>query len=771
MHTHLCLHGHFYQPPREDPWLDAVLPEASAAPAMNWNERITRESYTPLAFARRLDGQGRVMDIVNCYEWMSFNVGPTLMHWLENHAPATYARIVEADRRSVERLGHGNAMAQIHHHVIMPLASSLDKELEVAWGIHDFERRFSRRPDGMWLSEAAVDVPTLEVLAAHGIRYTLLAPRQIRSVAPIDDGEWRDVAEWEVDITRPYLVELPSGRSIAVFFYHGPISQAVAFEGLLRDGEKFWRRLTGDPAPGLRAVGTDGETYGHHFAFGEMALAYVIEQARLGRDDVRLTNFATFLAEHPPVMRARLHEPSSWSCVHGVERWRTDCGCTDGGHPEYDQKWRGPLRQALDMVKKNVDGHYFTRGRECFADPQTALREYGRVLAGSLDQAAFEAAHCKKKCGPAERRLGWTLLAMQAHALSAFASCAWFFDEISRIEPLNALTYALRAMELARETGAPDMERQVMDVLSVARSNRPEFGSGADLWRSQVAVRRETPARLAAQGLLTLWARHALPEPGETASVQWSGLGLTFTADPDGQADSVAPRSGVMIVSERLRVDSPAYRWRMCTDLSFSPLACRFEVEAENGPARNGGDANGVCIPATDLPWGKQQALAVEWARQSERVLWRDSVLAALGGCRMFLPWQEAQTDQPLGNSWMTLLPALCWNYCLGLPRGDAGEEHLADYLGRRAVSHPGTGELTFRLERELARLIADTEDALEGVRDAADVYARARRIGLSPSPWLAENALWSRRGDLPPDAARLAEEAFGFVPGLLDLR
>ncbi|MBU1247700.1 MAG: DUF3536 domain-containing protein, partial [Proteobacteria bacterium] len=386
--NYLCIHGHFYQPPREDPWMDLVQPEGTAAPSANWNERIVKESYAPLAWARRLDGEGRITELINCYEWMSFNVGPTLLSWMEQYAPEVYARLLEADRMSVLRFGHGNAMAQVYHHQIMPLASALDKEVEVAWSVTDFKARFGRNPEGMWLAETAVDYETLEVLADYDIRFTILAPNQAKALK--DGNGWQDAVEHAVDISCPWKVKLPSGRTIAVFFYNGPLSRAVAFENLLKDGEVFWRRVTGAHQGGLTSIGTDGETYGHHYPFGEMALAYVLEMARIGRDDFRLTNYASYLAAHPPTGEVKLHENSSWSCLHGVERWRSNCGCCDGGHAGWHQRWREPLRTGLNVLKESIDEHYFNVGKTLFKDPHNALVSFGMFLCGSIDIKAFK---------------------------------------------------------------------------------------------------------------------------------------------------------------------------------------------------------------------------------------------------------------------------------------------------------------------------------------------------------------------------------------------
>jgi alpha-amylase/alpha-mannosidase (GH57 family) len=381
-----------------DPWLAAVLPEGSAAPCTDWNQRITRESYAPLARARRLDNLGRISEVLNCYEWMSFNAGPTLLNWMAKADPDLVSLMVRADRASIERLGHGNALAQAYHHMIMPLATAEDRAIEIRWAIDDFRHYFGREPEGMWLPECAADLPTLESLAGQGIRFVILAPRQAAAV--VENGTAFPVNERSLKAGEPYRVALPSGKSITAVFYHGGVSQAIAFEGLLRNGENFWQRIVGEAGnlarqgreSSLLTLATDGETYGHHFTFGEMALAYVLAQGASGRDNIHLTNLPAYIAAHPPVREVLIREPSSWSCAHGVERWRGDCGCTDGGHPGWNQRWRGPLRSALDVARDAVKQHFFTAGQECFKDAGAALAAYGEVLAAPQKAASFAAA-------------------------------------------------------------------------------------------------------------------------------------------------------------------------------------------------------------------------------------------------------------------------------------------------------------------------------------------------------------------------------------------
>lgn len=750
MGTKLCIHGHFYQPPRQDPWLGCVLPEGSAAPGLNWNERICRESYAPLAFARRLDGRGRITELVNCYSKISFNAGPTLMAWLEEAEPSVHARLVEADKDSARRFGHGSAMAQIYHHVIMPLASPLDKEVEVAWGVMDFEARFGRKPEGMWLSEAAVDVPSMEALAAAGIRFILLAPRQARAVRD-EQGVWRDVDEGSLDIYQPYGVELPSGRSLAVFFYHGGLSQAVAFEGLLRDGEAFWKRIQQGARPGLLTLGTDGETYGHHFTFGEMALAYVLAQADEGRDGLELTNLASYLAENPPTRQVRLHEPSSWSCVHGVERWRSDCGCSTGGHPGWNQQWRAPLRRVMDGLKQAVDKHFFEAGRLLFREPKQALIDYGRTLAKSQAHDDFAASHFLSGISSQDRTRAWKLLAMQQWALAGQASCAWFFDEVSRIEPLNALTFGLRAAELAAETGGPgDLERMLEQGMAEARSNDPRLGTGLDLFRDQVLPRRETPTTLVAQALLSLRAKQEIPMPGDSAEIRWPLLHARVNLEAASDDDSLWGALELALPFEAQGNEALFFSERFNT---VNPLQSRFRVSQENGHP----DSE-EWRTANELPWNKRQALALlfaEHAARKERQS-QDQSAALLAG--MFLPPQEAQQTQNQAVDWLTLWPGLARAYVEGLELPEEQRVFLADFLRRPGPDHPGALSVARDVEERAMELLR--QDYPPHGRLTAMVR-RCRELDLPVNWWHAQNLVWAL--DASSEEARELRREFGF--------
>ncbi len=487
---YLCIHGHFYQPPRENPWLGVVEVQDSAAPFHDWNERITHECYAPNTRARLLDGRGKIINLLNNYAWMSFNVGPTLLQWMSTSAPEVLRGIVEADRLSQERRrGHGNAIAQVFNHMILPLAGPRDKRTQVLWGIAAFRRHFGREPEGMWLAETAVDLASLEALAESGIHFTVLAPRQARRWRKLGEKGWTEMSGG-IDPSRAYLCRLPSGRSIVLFFYDGIVSQQIAFERLLDHGDRFVSRLHQGFDPRrehhqLMHVATDGESYGHHHAHGDMALAYVLE--RLAQNpSVRLTNYGEFLELHPPEWEVEIHENSSWSCVHGIERWRADCGCKSRG--DWHQRWRAPLRQSLDSLKEQLDHLFSTRGRECFPNPWAARDAYIDVLLRPGEPAALE--HFLKEHGHADLDQNQTadalrLLEMQKDAMLMFTSCGWFFDEISGLETVQCLQYAARALALARQFGR-ELEPSLVEGLAAAPSNLTRFGDGATVWKQVV---------------------------------------------------------------------------------------------------------------------------------------------------------------------------------------------------------------------------------------------------------------------------------------------
>src|SRR5262245_44724829 len=521
----ICIHGHFYQPPRENPWLEAIESQDSAYPYHDWNERITAECYAANARARILDGENRIVAMVNNYASLSFNFGPTLLSWLEAKRPDVYAAIRDADRASAARFsGHGSAIAQPFNHAILPLADARDKTTQVAWGVRDFERRFGRKPEGMWLPETAVDTASLEALAAAGIRFTILWPHQASHVRPVrgDGGDWVAVPAEGIDPTRPYRVNLPSGREIAVFFYDGPVSRAVAFDPvLLSRGDHFAERLIGafDEArgrPEIVHVASDGETYGHHHRHGDMALAYALhtlEQA----GQARLTNYGEFLEKHPPTQEVRIVESTSWSCAHGVERWRSDCGCQTNAHPGWTQAWRAPLREGLDALRDALAPLFESGARELLADPWVARDDYVDVILDRSPETLgrFFARHGPRAPKDGDRIRALKLLEMQRHVQLMYTSCGWFFDDIGGIEARQILQYAGRALELAHDLfPGIDLETPFLETLARAKSNVPETGDGRRIYEDSVRPARVSLSRVAAHyGVYSLFTEYPESAP------------------------------------------------------------------------------------------------------------------------------------------------------------------------------------------------------------------------------------------------------------------
>ena len=506
----VCIHGHFYQPPREDPWLEEVALQPTAAPFLDWNERVTAECYRPFTAARLLAPDGRVESVVNLYSRISFNIGPTLFSWLDRHAPDVCTAVLEADAACLARCGHGAAIAQGYHHAILPLADPRDRETEVAWGVRDFEARFGRAPEGFWLPEMGVDVATLEALAAHDIQFTVLAPQQAARVrAP--GGDWRVVDPLSLDLNRPYACPLPSGRSIAVFFSNAGVAHDLAFGDLLSNGDRFAARLlaslTPNDRPQLVSVALDGETFGHHQTFGEMGLARALRDLD-SRPDLRVTVFGEFLAEHPPELEVAVRELTSWSCAHGVERWRADCGCASGLHPGWSQAWRSPLRAALVALRDTLRPAFEAEGALLFRDPWAARSASVDLVRDLSTEArtAFFALHAARPLSPDEEERALLHLELQRHLLMSFTSCGWFFDDIAGLEPVQVLRYAARACQLARLLGLPDPEPALGAALAGARGNTPEGPDGAAVWRDQVSPFVLDWPRLAAHfAVETLW--------------------------------------------------------------------------------------------------------------------------------------------------------------------------------------------------------------------------------------------------------------------------
>ena len=487
----ICIHGHFYQPPRENPWLEAIEKEDSAAPYHDWNERITAECYAPNGRSRIMNEQGRIARISNNYEKISFNFGPTLLSWLDEKAAVTLKGIQQADRFSQKnRSGHGNALAQAYNHIILPLAKSGDIRTQIRWAKAEFFKRFQREPEGLWLPETAVDLRTLTVLNQEGIKFTLLAPHQAKRFRPSGETSWTEV-QGTINPRHPYWCALPNGQRINLFFYDGGLSHGIAFQNLLQNGEALARHLLNgfdsqDQGPQLVHVATDGESYGHHRPFGDMALAYALHL--LEQDpSIQLTNYGWFLEHYPPQYEVEINENTSWSCCHGLERWRSDCSCRLGG-PEQQQAWRAPLREGLDRLKDQLDLLFEKEGALFLKDPWQARDAYIEVVLDRSTETLNRFFLDQGKDGsltPKDRVAALKLLEMQRHSMLMFTSCGWFFDEISGLETTQILKYAGRTIQLAKEFGK-DLEELLVGYLRKAPSNLKEYGNGGKIWEMKI---------------------------------------------------------------------------------------------------------------------------------------------------------------------------------------------------------------------------------------------------------------------------------------------
>lgn len=528
--VYVVVHGHFYQPPRENPYLDTIERQPGAAPFHNWNARIHHECYRPNAYARVLNNRGEVVGIVNNYEYMSFNIGPTLMSWLERHDFQVYQQIIEADRSSCARLnGHGNAIAQVYNHIIMPLANTRDKYTQIRWGKYDFQSRFGRAPQGMWLAEAAVDYPTLTALVDEGIEFIVLAPSQAQRCRPLPtdwdrEPQWHEVGGSQIDPTQPYRCYLrddsDNPRHIDIFFYDGPISRDMGFSDVVYSSSHFAGRIgaaiRAEHESQLISVATDGETFGHHKHGTEKTLAYAFVQ-EFPQRGWTVSNYAHYLNLHPPTWEVELKPVTAWSCAHGVDRWQDDCGC--GGAPGWHLKWRRPLRDSLDWLRDRLIIIYEEYAPKLLCNPWLARDEYIEVIRDRSRESVtnFLQRHQTHPLSESERVDALRLLEMQRHALLMYTSCGWFFEEVSRPEGTQILRYAARALELAADVSGVQLERQFMKHLTKIPSNIDEFINGEKIYQKLVVTSQITIEQVAAHHAITsLFNNHHLHDNGDT---------------------------------------------------------------------------------------------------------------------------------------------------------------------------------------------------------------------------------------------------------------
>lgn len=770
----VCIHGHFYQPPRENPWLEAIEPQPSAHPYRDWNERITAECYRPNTAARVVDGTDHIIQIVDNYSRMSFNVGPTLMSWLEESAPDVYEALIAADGASIKRFGgHGSAMAQAYNHMIMPLASPRDLMTQVRWGIADFRYRYGRMPEGMWLAECAVDTASLEAIAAEGIVFTVLAPHQAKAWRP-PGGAWRTQA---VDPGRAYRCALPSGRSIDLFFYDGATSQAVAFERLLADGHQIVSRMIArGPAEGseptLCHIATDGETYGHHHRYGDMALAWALSQVEQGWNGTRLTNYAEFRAKVPATWEVQLAEDTSWSCVHGLERWRSDCGC-NGGKPGWNQRWRRPLRDAFDWLREQAVHALVTVGSDLFRDPWVARDAYIDVVLRRTQAARdrFIAEHASHVLSPAERVRALSLMEMTRHAMLMYTSCGWFFDDLSGIETVQCMQYAARVAELVKDVTGTTVELELIDRLALARSNVVDEGDGRRVWAQRVR-----PAQIDPEKVCAHVAVHTLVEPDAAKSVDVYGYHVDFldrTELRSGRARMVAGtvrvRSqlteavtslcfaglhlGEQHVTGGVRPPPDAPAWRLVIEELTNALKTADVFAAQRAIDRHFPGAQ-LSLSAL-LPGSRERVLGAvlgDAITQAE-----DQIASAYDAHAPLIRWLVVH-DLPIPAVLHTSAEATVRRRVLTNLRADgASFGQLRDQLEEAAEVKVSldTPEIALAASEGLRRLI-DSVAAATGELDpnALDIIARAAEVAArmrSPVDlWFAQNASFRLLGRLP---------------------
>ena len=541
----ICIHGHFYQPPRENPWLEEVEFEESAHPYHDWNDRITAECYAPNSVSRIMDPQWRIIGIVNNYAKISFNFGPTLLYWLSSHQPELYQSILDADKMSAKNFsGHGSAIAQVYNHMIMPLANSRDKKTQVKWGVRDFEKRFGRRPEGMWLPETAVDIESLETLAEHNIKFTILAPHQATRIRKIGEKDWIDVQEAKIDPRKAYVCTLPSGKKISMFFFDKYKASDAAYGDLLSNGEVFANRLIDgfkDEPAGTKAllinVASDGEVYGHHRPHGDMTLAYCLYYIQ-SQNLARITNYAEFLEKYPPEFEVEIKENTSWSCSHGVERWRNDCGDHTGTRSGWKQAWRKPLREAMNMLRDELAPKFESEAVKYLQSPWLARDSYIEVIFDRSKENVerFIDEHKTRELTEDEKKKVMKLLEMERQAMMMFTSCGWFFDEISGIETVQVMMYAARAIQLAKEVLGFDLESKYIKILEEAPSNISEFENGAKTYNILVKKAVVDLAKIGAQNtILQLFSKEI---PMTSSNVQQYGCCFKITNEEFERRDA-----------------------------------------------------------------------------------------------------------------------------------------------------------------------------------------------------------------------------------------
>ncbi len=493
---YFCLHGHFYQPPRENPWTNEIDQEVSAAPFPNWNEKIYQECYKPNTEAAIFNEKGEVTRLVNNFEYINFDFGPTLFEWIRLKHPDTFQKILQADRISCDRFrGKGNSIAQVFNHIIMPLANDRDKVTQVKWGKKYFEYFFKRETDGMWLSETAVNYKTIDVLINEGINYIILDPSQAYKCRKIGDSDWIDVSDGNINTKMAYRCYSKSSaeKFINIFFYDSFISKNISFGDLAYSSEKLFDAIKSSSYRDsdiiqLISASVDGETFGHHKKFTERAIAYLLTEL-LPKNNINVINYSKFLELYPPHWEVELKsgindEGTSWSCAHGVERWKSDCGCVTGGMPGWNQRWRTPLREALNSLRDKLSIIFEYEGRKYLKNVWDSRNDYIYIIIENSKENVekFFSEHSIRPLNEDELNICLMLLEMEKYSLYMFTSCAWFFADVGGIETKKILEYSKRAIELGESITGIDLKSEFLEKLESAKSNVEEIKNAKEIF-------------------------------------------------------------------------------------------------------------------------------------------------------------------------------------------------------------------------------------------------------------------------------------------------
>lgn len=801
----LVVHGHFYQPPRENPWTGEVDPEPSAAPFPNWNERVHAECYRPNAHARVFDDFGRVATIVNNYGLLNFDVGPTLMSWMQRHHPATHDRIVATDRESVKaHHGHGNAIAQGYNHAILPLCNARDRVTQVRWGLRDFRYRFGRDAESLWLPETAANAPTLDLMIDEGVRYVILAPSQAQAVRGPGEKAWMDVSHGTIDTTRAYyhLHQDGSGRRLAVFFYDAHLAKAIAFDNVLSGSsealvDRFEQAAAG--RDGLVHLATDGESYGHHTHFGDRCMAYALDR-EAPRRGIRILNYGEFLAFHAPTHEVRIKpgpdgEGTSWSCSHGVGRWIRDCGCHTGGLPGWNQAWRKPLRTAFDGLRDFAAGVFEEEGGRLFKDPWAARNDaVDLLLLGEKARHDLFRRHARGRLGDADQVRALTLLEIQRMCMLQYTSCGWFFSDLGGIETVQVMKYAARAMDLLGQIGIEAPRGVFMDTLETARSNQPDSMSGAEIFERRVLPSRVTVTAVAANLAMTNLVE-GVNKVGESCEMSFRLQSLVPLENGRfrgllGRQTLTSARTG--------RTDDLWFGVLHLGGVDFCCLVAPFAGmrDFEQGVARireafEAGSMSALLRVMQSEIGGEEVGLANILPRYrgriAERVLERDLQHVAREYERIYEDhrWLAEALHQAGFDLPEVLRVATQFTLSRRLEaeiqraqrlRGsDAFADALAladeiDRHGYEVDRSRASNMFSTMIQEAIQRVLADPTPAR--MRSAASLRGLAGRLGLQPSLDAAQEALYEERQRLPQDAsAKGLLEAMHLDPRLLGPR